>query len=376
MTRSLIVVVAIAIASACRPVSVAPTMASATTTNAQEAAAADRFVDSVATAQQLPGFAATVMQDDRVLWHHGFGYSDVALGTRALPSTQFRVGSVSKLLTAALLMRLSQEGRIDLDAPVGRYVDLPRPLADVTLRQLAGHLGGVRHYRGAEFFSTRHYDRLTDAIEVFAHDSLVAPAGTRYSYSSYGFNLIGAAIERRLGEPFPVAMQRYVLLPLGLTSIVMDPGAGARVKPPSRATLYAVSKGTVSQAPEDDLSGRWPSGGYLASTDDLAKFGESMLGPGLLDAHSLHELFTPQRLASGAATNVGIGWRIGSDSLAGPFYHHGGSSNGGSAFLLVFPRERLVVAMASNAFGQWSEREAMALARIFMSTEARATGGP
>ena len=68
-------------------------------------------------------------------------------------------------------------------------------------------------------------------------------------------------------------------------------------------------------------------------------------------------------------TTVGIGWRIGLDSLAGPFYHHGGSSNGGSAFLLVFPRQRLVVAMASNAFGQWSDREALTLARLFMARD-------
>jgi CubicO group peptidase (beta-lactamase class C family) len=158
-------------------------------------------------------------------------------------------------------------------------------------------------------------------------------------------------------------MREQVLHPLGLESIVPDV---ADPKPVARATLYAVSKGTSAPAPEDDVSGRWPSGGYLASTDNLARFGQTVLGPGLLDAHSLREMLTPQRLASGAATTVGIGWRIGSDSVAGPFYHHGGSSNGGSAFLLVFPRQRLVVAMASNAFGQWSDREAMALARLFL----------
>jgi serine beta-lactamase-like protein LACTB, mitochondrial len=362
--RPLTAILVLVFASACRSASVAPTTGStATTATAQQAAAASRFVDSIAAAQQLPGFAATVMEGDRVVWRHGVGYADVASSTPATSRTQFRIGSVSKLLTATLLMRLSQEGRIELDAPVGRYVELPRPLAGVTLRQLAGHLGGVRHYRGAEFFSTRHYDRLTDAIEVFAHDSLVAPPGARYSYSSYGFNLIGAAIERRLTVPFPVAMREQVLQPLGLNSIVPDV---PEAKPAARATLYAVAKGTVSQAPEDDLSGRWPSGGYLASTDDLAKFGESMLAPGLLDARALHEMLTPQRLASGAATTVGIGWRIGLDSLYGPFYHHGGSSNGGSAFLLVFPRQRLVVAMASNAFGQWSDREALTLARLFL----------
>src|SRR5690348_4211994 len=290
MHRPLAAILMLALGSACRHAPVAPV--ATTTAGARQTAAASRFVDSIAAAQQLPGFAATVMQGDRVLWRHGFGYADVASATPATSRTQFRIGSVSKLLTATLLMRLSQEGRIELDAPVGRYVDVPRPLADATLRQLAGHLGGVRHYRGAEFFSTTHYDRLSDAIEMFAHDSLVAPPGTRYSYSSYGFNLIGAAIERRLGVPFPVAMHEQVLQPIGLTSIVPDAG---EAKSSTRATLYAVSKGTVAPAPEDDLSGRWPSGGYLASTDDLARFGERVLAPGLLDANSLRVMLTPQR---------------------------------------------------------------------------------
>ena len=368
--RSSFVIVVLAFAPACRPPAAAPTTATPSVSSPQ-AVAASRFVDSIAAAQHLPGFAVTVMEGDRVLWRHGVGDADVASATPATPRTLFRIGSVSKLLTATLLMRLSQEGRIELDAPVGRYVDVPRPLADVTLRQLAGHLGGVRHYRGAEFFSTRHYNSLADAIAVFARDSLVALPGTRYSYSSYGFNLIGAAIERRLGVPFPVVMREQVLQPLGRESIVPDV---ADAKPVARATLYAVSNGTSAPAPEDDLSGRWPSGGYLASTDDLARFGQAVLAPGLLDARSLREMLTPQRLASGAATTVGIGWRIGSDSVAGPFYHHGGSSNGGSAFLLVFPRQRLVVAMASNAFGQWSDREAMTLARMFLPREGSARG--
>jgi CubicO group peptidase (beta-lactamase class C family) len=357
--RRLVVIGIAALTSACRTAAVA--RPEAASIGSQQAAS--RFVDSIAAAQHLPGFAVTVRKDGVVLWRHGVGYADVATATPATSGTLFRIGSVSKLLTATLLIRSSQEGRIDLDAPVGRYVDVPRPLADATLRQLGGHLGGVRHYRGAEFFSTRHYYRLTDAIEVFAHDSLVAPPGTRYSYSSYGFNLIGAAIERRLGVPFPTAMREHVLAPLGLTAIVPDV---SDTKPVARATLYAVTNGTSAPAPEDDLSGRWPSGGYLASTDDLARFGETVLAPGLLDAQSLRDMLTPQRLASGAATTVGIGWRIGRDSLAGPFYHHGGSSNGGSAFLLVLPREHLVVAMASNAFGQWSDREALVVARLFM----------
>src|SRR5437763_11617277 len=168
--RPWVAIVVVALTQACAPPPAA--LVASTTVSAQEDAAASRFVDSLAAAQRLPGFAVTVMQGGRMRWRHGVGSADIASATPATPRTLFRIGSVSKLLTAALLMRLSQERRIELDAPVGQYVDVPRPLADATLRQLAGHLGGVRHYRDAEFFSTQHYDRLTDAMELFVHDSL------------------------------------------------------------------------------------------------------------------------------------------------------------------------------------------------------------
>lgn len=346
--------------AACYPAVVRPTAPPATPL---EAAAAGRFMDSVAAAQHLPGFAATVMRGRTVIWRHGYGFADAEAKIPATTTTRFRIGSVSKLLTATLLVRLAQERQLSLDEPVGRYVTVPTQLSTVSFRQLAGHLGGVRHYRGNEFLTNEHFATLADALGVFVNDSLVAQPGTRYSYSSYGYNLIGAALERARSTPFPVLMRRYVTEPLALDATVPD-AKGVAI--PDRAVLYDVAGGKVSRAPDDDLSGRWPSGGYLSTTDDLARFAQTTLAPGLLDAASLALMLSPQHVASGAATNVGIGWRIGTDSVAGTFYHHGGSSNGGSAFILVYPRQQLVVAMAANALGQWSDREARAVARFFL----------
>jgi len=198
----------------------------------------------------------------------------MATRSPAATTTQFRIGSVSKLLTATLLMRLAQTGQLDLDAPVSRYVNVPAPLADVTLRQLAGHLGGVRHYRGNEFLSNTHYDSLSAALSVFLNDSLLARPGSRYLYSSYGYNLLGVAIERATGLPFTRAMRRHVLEPLSLGGTTED-DKGATLR--HRAALYMVSGDRMATAPDDDLSGRWPSGGYLSTTDDLALFGRTVL---------------------------------------------------------------------------------------------------
>jgi len=350
--------------TACRPPALVPGAPPLTATNA---AAAARFVDSLAAAQRLPGFAVTAAVGNTVVWRHAFGFADIATRSPAATTTQFRIGSVSKLLTATLLMRLAQTGQIDLDASISRYVSVPPQLTDITLRLLAGHLGGVRHYRGNEFLSNTHYDSLSAALSVFLSDSLLARPGTRYLYSSYGYNLLGVAIERATGVPFTRAMRRHVLEPLSLGATVED---DKRATTRNRAALYMISGDRVSIAPDDDLSGRWPSGGYLSTTDDLALFGRTVLAPGLLDDASIRTMLTPQRTTAGVSTAVGIGWRIGRDSTLGAFYHHGGTSNGGSAFVFVLPSRQLVIAMATNSLAQLSERDAIELAKRILAAAA------
>ncbi len=369
MTRravSLLQVLVIIAACAPRP----PVNAPPRVVPASAADSARRLAAALVTREGLPGLAVTVsigLGGNVGVWHEGFGFADLPGGVPVTPETQFRIGSVSKLLTATALARLVQTGRLNLDAPISKYMTgLPERLRPITLRQLAGHQGGIRHYRrGNEFLSDTPYPTLRDAMTVYASDTLVGAPGTRYFYSSYGFNLIGAVLEEVTGQPFPDVIRRQVAEPLGLSSTVPD-RKGAVI--PRRARTYSITGTSVAGAPEDDLSGRWPSGGYLSSTDDLARLGRAMLLPGLLSAESLRLMTTPQRLASGEETAVGIGWRVGMDSAGRRYLHHGGTSNGGAAFLLVYPAERLVVALATNAFAKAGEREALAIAAAFLGT--------
>ncbi|MEX1113357.1 MAG: serine hydrolase domain-containing protein [Patescibacteria group bacterium] len=330
---------------------------------------ARKYVGALVERERLPGLAVTVSIGDDgrpAVWGEGFGFADAEARTPATAETQFRVGSVSKLLTATALMRLSQTGVVDLDTPIANYMSaLPPPVRDITLRQLAGHLAGIRHYRGNEFLSNVQYETLGDAATVFLGDTLVAVPGRRYSYSSYGYNLIGAVLESVLGASFPEVIHRNLTAPLEMRATSPD----LKGKPiPQRARTYSVTATGVAPTPEDNLSGRWPSGGYLSSTNDLARLGRAVLAPGLLTSASLTFMVTPQRLESGDETSVGIGWRVSTDPRGRKYLHHGGSSNGGAAFLLVYPKEQLVVAMASNAFAQWGERDALAIAAIFLGS--------
>ena len=191
-------------------------------------------------------------------------------------------------------MELVQAGKVDLDAPVQKYVpSFPDKGAVITVRMIAGHLGGIRHYQGDEFLIQRHYDSVLEALKIFENDPLVSPPGTKFNYSSYGFNLVSAVIESASGENFVSYMQNRVYTPLGLVHTTADDNKQVVEE---RSRFYELPKGgKVVNAPYVDNSYKWAGGGLLSTAEDLTRFGSAMLQPGLLDARSLQTMLTPRR---------------------------------------------------------------------------------
>jgi len=299
-------------------------------------------------APNLPGFALAVAVDGRIVWSEAFGYADLAAKRPATPATQFRIGSVSKPLTADAVAQLYEQGKLDLDAPVQRYVPtFPDKGVPVTTRLLGGHLAGIRHYQGNEFLLNRRFATVTAGLAIFENDSLVAPPGTRFSYSSYGFNLISAVVEGASGgEQFLTYVSRHVLKPLHMTSTAPDKNDSLI---PNRTRFYERdSSGNFVVAPTVDNSYKWGGGGFLSTAEDLVRFGSAHLQPGYLKAATLELLFTPQHTTSGEATEYGIGWFIATDTLGHRYVYHGGGSVGGTTAFGVDRDSRVVIALVTN----------------------------
>src|SRR4051794_30639163 len=159
-----------------------------------EIRAARSLVARMKHAFAAPGLSVAVGVDGKIVWSESCGFEDRAHRTAVERRTQFRIGSVSKTLTAATIARLNQERRIDLDAGIRRSApEFPARDNEPTLRQLGGHLGGIRHYDAAETVNTTHYASIPETLPVFINDPLVAAPGAQFNYSSYGFDLLGAA---------------------------------------------------------------------------------------------------------------------------------------------------------------------------------------
>jgi serine beta-lactamase-like protein LACTB len=318
-------------------------------------------------ARGIPGFAVAVAIDGVIVYSEGFGYADLEQRVPAWPTTKFRIGSVSKPLTSAGLMLLVERGKLDLDAPIQKYVpSFPNKGAVITARMLAGHLGGIRHYKEGEPENQKHYDSVVQGLERFQDDPLLVPPGTKFSYSSYGYNLLSAAMEAASGEDFLDYEQEHVFTPLGLRSTVADqPGEIIE----ERARFYSPAKGNRRvNAMYVDNSYKWAGGGFLSSTEDLVRFGSALLQPGFLKAESLKLLFTPQKTKDDVETKYGMGWFIDKSKSGQRIYEHSGGSVGGSSELVIYPDTHLVVAFICNFSGSddgWKAEEVQSLGEAF-----------
>jgi serine beta-lactamase-like protein LACTB, mitochondrial len=309
----------------------------------REIAGARRLVLRMKRAFAAPGLSIAIAADGKLVWSESCGFSDRGRRRKVTRATQFRIGSVSKTVTAATVARLSERGLIDVDASIRDYVTAyPRSGPAPTVRQLGGHLGGIRHYEGAETINTKHYSSVTDSLSIFIDDPLVAPPGEQFNYSSYGFNLLGAAVETTTSSTFGQAVTAAVLRPLGMrrTSIGRPPTGGTR--------FYEVTGSRRAVAsPYIDLSDRYPSGGFLSTAEDLVRLGVGVTRPGFLGDRSRALLFTSQRTQAGEPTGYGFGFEVG-ESPVGPVAGHTGNVVGGTAGLFIHPRTRVVIALVTN----------------------------
>lgn len=312
-------------------------------------AQASKLIRDTMAVLKVPGSAITVVRNGKVIWSTGFGYADLEQQVKATPRTVFRAGSISKSLTSAALGTLIQEGKLDIDLPVQRYVPtFPQKPWPITTRQVAGHLAGFRHYNPGEFESTRHYPTVAEGLTIFQDDSLLFQPGTKYSYSSFGWNLISAVIEGASGEEYLGYMMQHVFRPAGMTSTVPE-FADSIVPWRARNYVRGPDRGPVLNAQYVDNSYKWAGGGFMSTSEDLARFAEAMRTGTLLKPVTVQLLWTSQQTSEGKETGYGMGWSTGKDAGGHRWVGHTGGSMGATSHLRIYPDDGLVLVLMVNS---------------------------
>src|SRR5882724_4941056 len=311
-------------------------------------------IEKAITAQMsrlgIPGLSVAVVVDRKLRWSNGYGLADVENFVPAKASTAYRLGSISKPITAAAVMQLVERGKIDLDAPIQTYCPaFPKKQWPVTVRLLLGHLAGVRHYKNdAEYGSTRHYNSVVEGLDMFKDDPLLFEPGTKYSYTTHGFAVLGCAVEGASGMSFPDYVRDNVFKPAGMDTIRVDNVTDII---PNRAQGYQKTQsGELRNSGLADTSYKIPGGGFISTVGDLAKFAIAMQTGALVKKETLDQMWVPQKTRDGKATEYGLGWGV-SERMGVKEVHHGGAQQRVSTMLYTIPEKGLAVVVMTNLEG-------------------------
>ncbi|HLM80030.1 MAG TPA: serine hydrolase domain-containing protein [Terriglobales bacterium] len=327
----------------------------------------DRLAADEMASLHEPSLAISIVNAGKLIFTKGYGVSDVENHVPATADTVYRIASVSKSLTATAAMRLVEEHRLDLDAPVQKYCPaFPTKQWPITVREVLTHESGIRHYKNDdESINTRHYTSIDEAqTQNFAKDPLFFEPGTKFSYTSYGYIVLGCVMEDASGMSYTTYMQQSIFEPAGMAPTRLD-DVFAII--PHRARGYSIDEdGRLQNVTLLDISNKPPGSGINSTARDLGLFMVALYGGKLVTPATWSEMITPAKTRAGKPTIYGYGWFVG-----GPIssYHglrevgHGGDVQGFANVLYAIPERRFAVVVLSNGENEKVSIEYIALAR-------------
>jgi serine beta-lactamase-like protein LACTB len=316
----------------------------------------------------LPGAQIAVIADGELCWSENFGFSDLEKGTPVRTSTLFRIASTSKILTAAAVAKLMEQGKLHLDTPVVRYLpSLPHHYSSITMRHLVSHQSGIRHYFGADRSEkTEHYHDVNDALNIFVNAPLLFEPGQQAEYSSYAWVVVSAVIQKVSGKPFLQYMKDEVWNPLQMKNTFGE-------IPPERrgdvTKFYQKSSpdGSWQEAPYQDLSFNWAGAGTSSTASDLAIYGNALLNGSFLKRETIDNMFMPHVTLLGDTTGFGIGFMSYVISTGEKIVGHSGFMPTARSYLLLFPESGVAVAYVCNsAMTNFADENIVAIAHHFI----------
>lgn len=332
-----------------------------------------------------PAISAAVAVDGKIVWAGATGWANIETKIPATADTQFRTGSTAKALTGTLLAKMVQEGKIDLDTPIGNYhVRLPNKSWDkLTPRQLASHTSGIPDYidNTGDWWGFYHlaalkkrYISVEKSLEVFDDSALLFEPGSQYHYSTFNTVLLSAVLEAVAGDAYLKTMHKEIFAPLNM----MATDAEYEATNTSRlADFYWNDDGRYPHFRRwqtVDLSHRLAGGGFISTPSDLVKLGSAWLDDKFISPQTRAQFWQPQTLTDGSIneSNYALGWRWADyEDELGKLHNanHGGVSRGSQSWLMVIPDKNMAVAVMINSnveefwdFGKVS----IPLARLFL----------
>ena len=301
----------------------------------------DDYVKSEMQRQHLPGLSLVVIKDQKIVKVQGYGLANIELNVPATPDTVYKIGSVSKQFIATGIMLLVQDGKIKLDDSISQYLDgTPETWKPITVRHLLTHTSGI--VREAPGFDPMKVQNDADVIKTAYPLPLRFAPGEKYEYCNVGYFSLAEIIRKVSGKPWGEYLGERVFKPLGMNS---TRPTDMRDLVPNRANGYVWRDGKFHNA-SIYLALR-PSGAFLSTVLDLAKWEDALAKEKVLKQSVLDEMWTPVKLNDGKTEAYGYGWQL--DDVRGhKLVNHGGSLPGFRAQYARFVDDKVTVVVLTN----------------------------
>lgn len=301
-------------------------------------------------ATHTPGAAIAIVSGDRVIFAKGFGVSSAETGAPVTPDMLFRLGSTTKMFTAATLVSLADTGKLDLNRPAGTYLkDIASKIGVATATQLLSHTAGL--IDDAPMFGSHDDAALAANVRSWKDDYALTEPGGIFSYSNPGYVLAGYLAEIASGRPFADAVAERVLRPLGMVRSTFRPTV---------AMTYPLAQGHDNDRkvirPAADYAGAWPAGSLFSSVDELSRFVIAFLNGGSADGKTVLQPSVIARLSIAVATVPGGEVRYGfgleqRENRGVKWLEHAGNRAGYGSLIRMAPERRFGVIILGNKSG-------------------------
>jgi D-alanyl-D-alanine carboxypeptidase len=302
----------------------------------------DDLGNNILQDDRSPGLAIGIVEDGRIVYARGFGYSDTAKHTRWSPATQTYVGSVSKQFTAAAILLLQQDGKLKIDDPVTRYIPELTIASGVTIRQLLDQTAGLPDLLAAEGSNPDLTKSIKPADLLASINKLqpVSPPGSEFRFNDLNYYLAGLIVERVSGVPLSDYLQQQIFIPLLMNQSFLAADSGISSQ---HAVGYTGKPGAYTKAQSWDPAWLFGAADVVSNVYDIAKWDIGM--PLLLRVDAERDMFTPS--SAPGATKYGLGWVI--DQRAGKRYvWHNGEIAGYHAMNALLPDDHVAVIVLAN----------------------------
>ena len=296
--------------------------------------------------RDIPGLALMLVREGKPAKTGTYGLANLEWKTPVSGDTVFEIGSVTKQFTAAGIMLLVQDGKLDLEDKISVHLpNTPPAWAQITVKQLLNHTSGIKSYTGLDGFElTRRLTQAQFIKEIGTHPLEFAP-GDAYKYSNSGYSLLGYIIENASGKSYWDFLGERIFTPLKMTSVTnREPSLVI----PKRASGYEKNKKGARINRDYDLTDIFAAGAIVSTIEDMAKWDAALYGEKILSVASKEQMWTPTRLNNGTLKLYGLGWSVephnGHKNIG-----HSGSTSGFSASFQRFPDHKLTVIVLCNS---------------------------